>query len=870
MLAGLGVGKGDVVGLVKPASLETAVAYMAIFRLGAVALPMSSLFGPDALAFRLRHGGAKVVLTSAENAPKVREAVGEGGAVLVVIGAGALPGEHAYDEALAGASAEFEPVITDAEDPAFLIYTSGTTGDPKGALHAHRIVFGHIPAFEAIYEFYPQPGDVLWSPADWAWIAGLMDILIPAWWFGLPIVVDLDGAFSAERAVWLMREHKVTLTLLPPTALRVIRASGVAGGDFAMRAVLSGAEVVGAELLGWCEEFFGCTVNEGYGQTEMNACIGNCASVYPIKPGALGRALPGTVVAVVDDAGQPVVGQEGEIAVDRHHPNTLLEYWRNPEATKEKFVGDWLLTGDLGVLDEDGYVWFVSRKDDVIKSAGLPNRPGGDRRVPRQPRRGRHVGRDRRARRTTGTGAEGVRRAASGRRAEREPRRRAPRARPEAAGAARGAAGGGLHRRPPQDHDGEDHASGPARRLKRRRDTSGPPGEARDTRQRGTAMANARPDEGRQLRSLVTAEGLLVASITRVPVPEPAADEVVVRVEAAPINPSDINPLLAGADLATAHLTGTPEEPVLTATIPPGPLAALAGRVGQAVPIGLEGAGTVVDAGSSDAAQALIGQTVAMFGGSMHSEYRCIKASECLELPEGTTAAQGASCFVNPLTALGMTGTMRRDGHTALVHTAAASSLGQMLVRLCRRDDIPLVNIVRRPEQEAVLRDVGATHVCDSSRPSFLAELTEALRATSATVAFDAIGGGHLASQILTCMEDVATASSPYDRYGSTRFKQVYVYGMLDTGPVILNRRYGAAWSVGGWLLMPYLDSIGPEAAQALRRRVAGEVTTTFASSYARVISLEEALDPDVIAVYAKRATGEKFLIDPTSRRTTA
>jgi acetyl-CoA synthetase len=316
------------------------------------------------------------VLTSGENAPKVREAVGGSGVVLIVIGGGALAGEHAYDEILAGASADFEPVTTDAEDPAFLIYTSGTTGDPKGALHAHRIVFGHIPAFEALYEFYPQPGDVLWSPADWAWIAGLMDILIPAWWYGLPVVVDLDGAFTAERAVWLMREHKVTLTLLPPTALRVIRASGVAGGDFALRSVLSGAEVVGAELLGWCQEFFGCTVNEGYGQTEMNACIGNCASVYPIRPGALGRGLPGTVVAVVDDAGHPVVGQEGEIAVDRHHPSTLLEYWRNPEATKEKFVGDWLLTGDLGVQDEDGYVWFVSRKDDVIKSAGYRIGPG--------------------------------------------------------------------------------------------------------------------------------------------------------------------------------------------------------------------------------------------------------------------------------------------------------------------------------------------------------------------------------------------------------------------------------------------------------------------------------------------------------------
>jgi NADPH:quinone reductase-like Zn-dependent oxidoreductase len=339
----------------------------------------------------------------------------------------------------------------------------------------------------------------------------------------------------------------------------------------------------------------------------------------------------------------------------------------------------------------------------------------------------------------------------------------------------------------------------------------------------------------------------------------------VVRVEAAPVNPSDIAPLLAGADLATARVTGTADEPVLTAEIPAVALESLAGRVGQSMPIGLEGAGTVVDAGASPEAQALLGRTVAMFGGSMYADYRSISASACLVLPEGTTAAQGASCFVNPLTVLGMIGTMRRDGRGALVHTAAASSLGQMLVRLCAHDGIPLVNVVRRPEQEALLRDLGATYVCDSSRPSFLDDLTEALAATSATVAFDAIGGGELASQILTCMERVATASeTTYNRYGSMTHKQVWIYGMLDGGPVVLQRRYGAAWNVGGWLLHHFLESIGPEAADGLRRRVAAEVTTTFASTYARVISLAEVLDPDVIAVYAKRATGEKLLIDLT------
>lgn len=376
-LGALGVEKGDVVALVKPASLETAVAYTAIWRMGAVALPLSSLFGPDALAFRLRHAGAKAVVTSAENAPKVREALGGAdGVAVVVVGGEARSGEHSYDAALAAASAGFEPVRTRAEDPAFLLYTSGTTGDPKGALHAHRIVFGHIPGYEAIYEFYPQPGDVFWSPADWAWIGGLMAVLVPAWWFGLPVVVDLDGAFEPARAAWLLREFGVTISLLPPTALRVIRASGIVGGDFSLRVILSGAEALGADLLAWCEEFLGCTVNEGYGQTEMNPLIANCASVYPIKPGSLGRAMPGTVVAVLDDEGHPVVGREGEIAVDRHHPSTLLEYWKSPEATAAKFRGDWLLTGDLGVQDEDGYFWFVSRKDDVIKSAGYRIGPG--------------------------------------------------------------------------------------------------------------------------------------------------------------------------------------------------------------------------------------------------------------------------------------------------------------------------------------------------------------------------------------------------------------------------------------------------------------------------------------------------------------
>jgi acetyl-CoA synthetase len=237
-------------------------------------------------------------------------------------------------------------------------------------------VFGQIPAFEAVYDFYPQAGEVLWSPADWAWIAGIMDILVPAWFYGLPVVVDMEGAFNAERAVWLMREHKVSLTLLPATALRMIRAADLPGGDFHFRSVCSGGEALGADLLGWAEEFFGAPVNEAYGQTELNGICGNSAKVYPVKPGSLGRALPGCIVAVLDDDGKPVRGQSGEIAIDRHHPLTMLEYFNNPVATKEKFHGDWLLSGDLGTMDDEGYVWFESRKDDVINSAGYRIGPG--------------------------------------------------------------------------------------------------------------------------------------------------------------------------------------------------------------------------------------------------------------------------------------------------------------------------------------------------------------------------------------------------------------------------------------------------------------------------------------------------------------
>lgn len=369
---------------------------------------------------------------------------------------------------------------------------------------------------------------------------------------------------------------------------------------------------------------------------------------------------------------------------------------------------------------------------------------------------------------------------------------------------------------------------------------------------------------GLQLRSLIKASGELEISLVDVPTPEPAADEVVVRVEAAPINPSDLGLLIGAADMSTAKASGSKDAPVITAKVPEGAMGAMAGRLDQSMPVGNEGAGVVVRTGSSDAAKALMGKTVAMIGGAMYSQYRTLKVRECLPLPEGTTPAEGASCFVNPLTALGMTETMRREGHKALVHTAAASNLGQMLNKICIKDGIPLVNIVRSKEQADILHKIGAKYVVDSTAPSFLGELTDALVETGATIAFDAIGGGRLAGDILNCMEAaINKTAKEYSRYGSNVHKQVYVYGALDTRPIELPRGFGMAWGVGGWLLFPFLMKIGQADGAKLRQRVLDELKTTFASHYTKVVSLAEALDPANIAVYAKRATGEKFLINP-------
>lgn len=370
--------------------------------------------------------------------------------------------------------------------------------------------------------------------------------------------------------------------------------------------------------------------------------------------------------------------------------------------------------------------------------------------------------------------------------------------------------------------------------------------------------------KGLQLRSRISKGGELELSLAEVAIPEPGPEQVVVRVEATPINPSDLGLLLGPADMSAAQVSGSGAAIKVTARVPAQALPFIAARLDQAMPVGNEGAGTVIKAGSSEAAQALMGKTVSMIGGGMYTQYRLLKATDCQPLPAGTTAAEGASWFVNPLTALGMTETMRREGHKALVHTAAASNLGQMLVKICQEDGIPLVNIVRSAEQARLLSGIGARHVVDSTSPGFMEELTQALVETGATIAFDAIGGGKLASQILTAMEMALNKTAKeYSRYGSTTHKQVYIYGSLNTGAVELTRNYGMAWGVGGWLLTPFLQKIGRPDQVRLRERVVNNLKTTFASHYTRTVSLPEALELANIAAYAKRATGEKFLITP-------
>ncbi|MFP6654127.1 MAG: zinc-binding dehydrogenase [Myxococcota bacterium] len=379
-----------------------------------------------------------------------------------------------------------------------------------------------------------------------------------------------------------------------------------------------------------------------------------------------------------------------------------------------------------------------------------------------------------------------------------------------------------------------------------------------------TQSEQAEYTSGLQLQSTVTKDGRLEIKLATVQTPTPGPGDVVVRIEASPINPSDLGLLFGPADMTAAEQTGSDESPVLSAPVPERFMGMVAARLDQAMPVGNEGGGIVVDAGSDAGAQALLGKTVGLIGGAMYSQYRVMPAIMCLPLPDGTTPAEGASCFVNPLTALGMVETMRLEDHKALVHTAAASNLGQMLNKICLADGIDLVNIVRRDEQADLLHRIGAKIVCNSSSPDFKDELTNALAETGATLAFDATGGGKLGGQILSCMERALNRkATSYSRYGSTTYKQLYLYGRLDRSPAQLSVDYGMAWGIGGWLLPPFLEKIGAKGAARLRTRVSAEIKTTFASHYTAEISLAEALTLEAATAYGKQATGEKYLINP-------
>lgn len=372
------------------------------------------------------------------------------------------------------------------------------------------------------------------------------------------------------------------------------------------------------------------------------------------------------------------------------------------------------------------------------------------------------------------------------------------------------------------------------------------------------------PETNLTMLTLAKPEGELEVYFARRPMPEPKPHEVLVKVLTTPINPSDLGLLFGGADMSSARAGTRDGLPMITADIPPPGMRAMASRIGDALPIGNEGCGVVVKAGASPEAQALMGKTVALLGGEMYAEYRCLPVQMTMPLPDGTDPVDGASCFVNPLTSLAFTETMRMEGHSAIVHTAAASNLGQMLVKICAKDNIPLVNIVRSAAQVELLKGIGATHIVNSSDDDFVDQLVAAITETGATIGFDAIGGGKLAGQILAAMEAAAVKRmTSYSRYGSDTFKQVYIYGALDLGPTLLNRSFGFSWSLSGFLLTPFLQKAGMETAMRMRQRVVDELTTTFKSHYSHQISLADALNLDVANAYNAKRTGEKYLIRP-------
>ena len=379
-LAALGVQRGDRVALILPQRPETAIAYMAIFQMGAVALPLSHLFGPDALEFRMNHAEASVAIVEPTTLPHLLAVRERLAALRHVIGVGGAreSGVQGWEALLQKAGRDFECVDTAAEDPALIIYTSGTTGAPKGALHAHRFMIGHLSGFAYSHDFFPQPGDVFWSPADWAWAGGLFDALLPSWYFGIPML-GYRGKFDAEKAYHLLDQYRIRNTFLFPTALKLMMKAVPeprARYALALRSVMSAGEAVGVTVIDWAREQLGVTINEMFGQTEINYVVGNCQAAWPVKPGAIGRAYPGHRVAILDGQGVEVPrGELGEIAVNRRcngsdDPVFFLGYWKNPKATEEKFIGDWGYTGDQGRMDEDGTIWYQGRSDDVIKSAG--------------------------------------------------------------------------------------------------------------------------------------------------------------------------------------------------------------------------------------------------------------------------------------------------------------------------------------------------------------------------------------------------------------------------------------------------------------------------------------------------------------------
>jgi acetyl-CoA synthetase len=374
-LAAMGIEAGDRVGVLLPQRPETAIAHLAIYKLGAVALPLFTQFGPDALEHRLGDSGAKALITDSENLANLPAGLSDLAAILVVDdnNRGDGGGHPLFWSSLERAADAFTPRATGINDPALVIYTSGTTGKPKGALHAHRVLLGHLPGVQLAHDFFPASGDSYWTPADWAWIGGLLDVLLPSLYFGIPVLAHRARKFDPEEAFALMARHGVRNAFLPPTALKMMRQVPMPRSRFghSLRSVASGGEALGEDILGWCRDAFGVEVNEFYGQTEANLLVANCASLFAVRPGSMGRAVPGHRIEVVAPDGQPLpAGESGIIAALRPDPVMFLGYWNNPEATRAKFAGDWCLTGDVAVKDAEGYIWFKGREDDLISSGG--------------------------------------------------------------------------------------------------------------------------------------------------------------------------------------------------------------------------------------------------------------------------------------------------------------------------------------------------------------------------------------------------------------------------------------------------------------------------------------------------------------------